>query len=566
MLLPVSNSALRAGVSAIRVPSVGLRENSWVVRGFLALVCVCVFATPASAAVQNSSGAVALVDATYEGLLGRSPDPDGGAYWAGLIDAGVRPGEVVQAIGDSTEYRRKLVTLAYEAILERRPDPSGHDYWAVGLVDRLSSRSLSVQLLSSQEYFLVAGGTDEAFIAALYRTLLDREPDAAGAAYWVGLLGDGVARAAISEQILASAEGILQPDLSIVESSPAAGATGSVDRIRIRLDRDVDVASSAVVVAVDGVRVTGTVVSDPADPAVLVFAASSKVPVKGQVVVTVFAATPTPGEGFAVSSVDYEFVAAVDPTADPTGELIVAFYGHPRAPVLGVAGEGTPEQALQRLRAQAAPYEVTGRPIVPAFELISTLVTASPGPDRLYRSRATDAELRRYLDVIRTVDGRLILDIQPGRADVLDEAQAYETLLIEPEVGLALDPEWVVGPNQTPSGRIGSLDAAEINRVSAYLSGLVGANDLPPKILIIHRFRRDMVTNPDLIESPPGVRILFHADGEGGPAAKIGDYDTLMPARFEKGIKIFYDEDVPTMTPAQLLQRANPDPTYVSYQ
>lgn len=252
--------------------------------------------------------------------------------------------------------------------------------------------------------------------------------------------------------------------------------------------------------------------------------------------------------------------------ANPAPELMVAFYGHPSAPVLGIAGEGTPARALSRLLDQAAPYAASGREIVPVFEMIATLVTASPGADGLYRSRADEAELRAYLDEIRAAGGRMILDIQPGRADVVDEARAFEGLLTEPDVGLALDPEWVVGPNQTPAGRIGTLDAADINRVSRYLSRLAADHDLPPRILIIHRFRPAMVTNTDAIVDRPGVRIIFHADGEGGPAAKIADYDNLLPPRFERGFKIFYDEDTNRLTPRQVLARLDPIPVYVSYQ
>lgn len=252
--------------------------------------------------------------------------------------------------------------------------------------------------------------------------------------------------------------------------------------------------------------------------------------------------------------------------ANPAPELMVAFYGHPSAPVLGVAGEGPPSRALSRLLDQAAPYAASGRETVPVFEMIATLVTAAPGADGLYRSRADEPELRAYLDEIRTVGGRLVLDIQPGRADVVDEARAYENLLIEPDVGLALDPEWVVGPTQTPAGRIGTLDAADINRVSRYLSRLAADHGLPPRILIIHRFRAAMVTNTDAIVDRPGVRIIFHADGEGGPAAKIADYDNLLPPRFERGFKIFYDEDTNRLTPREVLARLDPLPVYVSYQ
>ncbi len=535
---------------------------------FLIVALVATMSMTPAAAQEPAVDGGDFVSAAYVGLHGRDAGVFEVAYWSDFIANGVAPGRVLAEIGNSPEHRRHVVAALYQRILRRGPDAAGLDYWSGGLIDVFTAGALGREMLSSEEFFLSAGGTNRGFVASLYRTLLNRPPEPAGWDYWSALMADGVSRRAVANEFLRSSEGLLQPELSVEGSEPATDGAGSPRQIRVDLDRDIVAQASAVLVAVDGVRIDGSVSSDPADPSVLEFVAFGSVPEAGNVVVTVLATSRDTVGALTVERVDFGFTAAPgEPiVADPTGPLIVAFYGHPRAAVLGVAGEGTPEQALQRLLAQAAPYEVTGRPIVPAFELISTLVTASPGPDRLYRSRATEAELRRYLDVVRTVEGRLILDIQPGRADVLDEARAFESLLREPEVGLALDPEWVVGPNQTPRGRIGTLDAADINRVSAFLSELVLANELPAKILIIHRFKPGMVTNTDLIESPPGVRILFHADGEGGPAAKIADYDNLMPPRFEKGIKIFYDEDSPTMTPGQLLDRANPDPTLVSYQ
>ncbi len=534
---------------------------------FIVVVVTLVLAagvTPAGAA-DVPSESEQLVSAAYEGLLGRSPEPAGLAYWSGLIDQGARPGDAVKHIGDAQERRRFVVTRVYERVLDRSPDPAGLAYWSEGIIDRLTVAELTLQVLSSEEFFLRNGASNSGYVTGLYAKTLDRVPDRAGLDYWVGRLDDGAGRLAVARQFTRSAERLLQPDLSVESSIPSTGGSGPVDRIRVDLDRRFDPDTSAVIVSIDGRRVPGRVGADPLDDTVVVFEADGRTEAEtgSKVIVTVFAATAGP----LVESVDFSYRYAPGSTgADPTGELIVAFYGHPRTPLLGVAGEGTPDQALQALLLQADPYRSTGRPIVPAFEMIATLVTATPGEDRLYRTRATDVELRSYLDIIRSVDGRLILDIQPGRADVESEARAYEQLLVEPDVGLALDPEWVVGPTQTPRGRIGTLDASAINRVASYLSDLVAANDLPPKILIIHRFKAEMVTNAALIESPPGVRILFQADGEGGPAAKVADYDNLLPDRFEKGIKIFYDEDSPTMTPDQLLARTNPDPTYISYQ
>ena len=536
----------------------------WVIAVVLLVVAALVAPTPATAIPVDDAN---FVEEAYEGLLGRQPDAEGLAFWTGRLADGETRSRVVAQIGDSVEHRELVVRVAYREILDRSPDPGGLEYYSAGIIDRLTARSLRAQIFGSIEFYERSGGTNEDFLAELYQRILVREPDSSGRTFWLGQLANGRSRLSVAAAFLASAESIEQPSLSIINAIPAEGVfEGELSQIRLELDRPVDASSSAMVVAVDGRQLAGSTRGVNGAPEVLRFLPAER-PVTRvgravDVVVTVFA-----HDGTTIERSDYRFAYLPSSTSiTPGADLMVAFYGHPRAPVLGVAGEGTPAQALDRLLTQAAPYEASGKTVVPVFEMIATLVTASPGPDGLYRSRATEAELRPYLDTIRTVGGRMLLDIQPGRASVVDEAKAFEALLLEPDVGLALDPEWVVGPTQTPAGRIGTLDAAAINEVSAYLDALVEAAALPPKILIVHRFRPDMVTNTDAIISRPGVRIIFHADGEGGREAKIGDYDTLMPPRFERGIKIFYDEDVNQLNPTDILMLLDPVPVFVSYQ
>jgi len=536
----------------------------WVIAVVLLVVAALVAPTPATAIPVDDAN---FVEEAYEGLLGRQPDAEGLAFWTGRLADGETRSRVVAQIGDSVEHRELVVRVAYREILDRSPDPGGLEYYSAGIIDRLTARSLRAQIFGSIEFYERSGGTNEDFLAELYQRILVRESDSSGRTFWLGQLANGRSRLSVAAAFLASAESIEQPSLSIINAIPAEGVfEGELSQIRLELDRPVDASSSAMVVAVDGRQLAGSTRGVNGAPEVLRFLPAER-PVTRvgravDVVVTVFA-----HDGTTIERSDYRFAYLPSSTSiTPGADLMVAFYGHPRAPVLGVAGEGTPAQALDRLLTQAAPYEASGKTVVPVFEMIATLVTASPGPDGLYRSRATEAELRPYLDTIRTVGGRMLLDIQPGRASVVDEAKAFEALLLEPDVGLALDPEWVVGPTQTPAGRIGTLDAAAINEVSAYLDALVEAAALPPKILIVHRFRPDMVTNTDAIISRPGVRIIFHADGEGGREAKIGDYDTLMPPRFERGIKIFYDEDVNQLNPTDILMLLDPVPVFVSYQ
>ncbi len=549
-------------------------------RSFPSLLVALVVAATLVASVPRPSAAAptdadaALVDAAYTGLLGRTPDADGLAYWLAQLDAGVAPSTVVARIGDGPEQRRTLVAAAYREILGRSPDSSGLDFWAAALITRLPSQDLYGQLYGSPEYFDRSGGTAASFVRSLYGSILSRTPDSSGEAFWLDQLMTGRrSRADIARSFLSSPEAILRPALSIVEASPPSGSlAGALHRIEITLDQPVLVDGSAVLVSIDGIAVAGSVraavptaegeeatwthqlVFEPDSPTRPLVARG----VSASVVVTVFGY-----DGSAVAHTDYGFTYV--PTGGTLEELMVAYYGHATTGVLGVLGETPPEQALARLQAQAAPFAASGRPVMPVFELIATLVTANPGDDNLYRRRTDHALIQPYLETIRSAGGRLILDIQPGRADFEDEVRSYEPLLLHPEVGVALDPEWVVGPTQTPQGRIGTVDAEAINRVSAYLSTLVVANDLPNKVLIVHRFRPDMVTNTEAILSPPGVTVVFHADGEGSPGAKLGDYFGLLPDRFARGIKLFFDEDTRLMTPAELLA-LEPQPDFVSYQ
>lgn len=511
---------------------------------------------------EATAADTALIQAAFQGLLGRSAGPGELAYWESELDRGVPHRSVVARIGNSGEQRRFLVRTAYATILDRGPDAAGLDYWSAAVITRFSAREMHASFFASPEFYARSGGTDAGYVRGLYQVILSRTAEPAGVAFWVDRLASGTLRSQLAMQILATPEAVLQPDLSIVSSTPRARSlTTAMDRIRVGLDRTVVGGTSVLLVSVGGRSIPGETV-DGADGRSLEFTPTNdwwRTVSLDKVVVTVFAF-----DGTSVEHTDMSF--RLRPYPWSPDELMVAYYGHPRTGALGILGEGTPAQALARLRNQAAPYAASGRPVVPVFELIATLVTASPGSDGLYRSRESEATIRPYLNTVRGAGGRLILDIQPGRARFIDEVRAYAPLLREHDVGVALDPEWAVGPTGVPGGGgIGSIDAAEINEVSAYLSNLVLTHGLSPKVLVVHRFTPGMVTNTDAIVTRPGVTIVFHADGEGSAAAKYADYHDLLPDRFAKGIKVFYDEDPRVIPPAELLA-LRPQPSFVSYQ
>jgi hypothetical protein len=246
---------------------------------------------------------------------------------------------------------------------------------------------------------------------------------------------------------------------------------------------------------------------------------------------------------------------------------VVAFYGAPQTEELGALGIGSPAAAGRRLERQARPYRRGGRPVLPAFELIATIVQAAPGDDGDHSLRQTPRTIRRYLQAARARRALLILDIQPGRAPFMREVRAFRRFLEEPEVSLALDPEWSMAPGELPGQQIGSTDAATVNRVSRYLSRIVRARNLPQKLLVVHRFTHDMIRGDRRLERHPGVALTVNVDGFGDQPNKISKYRAFTRGRRDRhhGFKLFYEEDVNLMTPRQVL-RLRPRPELVVYE
>jgi hypothetical protein len=249
---------------------------------------------------------------------------------------------------------------------------------------------------------------------------------------------------------------------------------------------------------------------------------------------------------------------------------MVALYGNDRASVLGALGEQDPDAAAARLEQVTAPWRRPGdRPVLPAFELIATIATASPGPSGQYRSRSSDAHVQRYLDAARRHGVYLILDLQPGRSDFLTEAKAYERFLREPDVGLALDPEWrTEAPGRPGGGYVGQVDASEVNAVADWLAGLVAEEDLPEKLLVVHQFQIRMITNKDQLREPEGIALTIHMDGFGTRSQKLTTYRYVhVDEPWSNGFKLFYDEDINRFTANDLLDgAAQPIPDLVTYQ
>jgi hypothetical protein len=256
---------------------------------------------------------------------------------------------------------------------------------------------------------------------------------------------------------------------------------------------------------------------------------------------------------------------------------IVAYYGNLYSTQMGVLGEYPEPQMLAMLASTTAAWAAAdpATPVIPALDYIAVTAQASPGPDRKYRDRMPDSQMDKILAMAHQINGIVILDVQVGGSTVETEVPLLEKYLAMPNVELALDPEFDMHGGARPGTVIGTMDASDINFAAQFLANLVRENNLPPKILIIHRFTQDMVTNYKQITPLPEVQIVMDMDGFGTPAKKLTTYQYFIadePVQFT-GFKLFYKNDeIPSiagsdhlMTPSEVLKLI-PQPSFIQYQ
>ncbi len=246
-------------------------------------------------------------------------------------------------------------------------------------------------------------------------------------------------------------------------------------------------------------------------------------------------------------------------------------YSGGAAKSFGRLGIGDLQGRMNEIEKLGKKYATDGREPQPVMELIATVVQASPGKDGKYRSRTSDAEIARYLQVARRNKALLLLNIQPGRADFLAEVQALSRWLAEPDVGVALDPEWAVGPGQKPGHVFGHTSAAELNQVSLWLSQFVAEHQLPQKAFVVHQLSSRIISDVPGLRVRKNLAFVLSVDGIGSRKAKEETWRKLvkpLPPGVHAGFKLFFEEDREhgaLMTPPQVL-RLRPRPEYVLYE
>lgn len=254
---------------------------------------------------------------------------------------------------------------------------------------------------------------------------------------------------------------------------------------------------------------------------------------------------------------------------------IIAFYGNLYSTRMGVLGALPPDEMLDSLQSEVRRWEAADTLLTakPALHYIAVTAQRDPGKGSKYRIRMPDAQIQKVLEIAKRIDALVFLDIQVGRSTLQEEIPLLREYLKLPHVHLGIDPEYSMKTASVPGEKLGTMDAADINYASEYLAQIVAENNLPPKILVVHRFKTSMLTNYKRIETRPEVQLVIHMDGFGRRELKLSSYKqtiTNEPVQFA-GFKLFYKNDTVdpkmpfVMQPEEIL-KLNPVPVYIQYQ
>jgi hypothetical protein len=255
---------------------------------------------------------------------------------------------------------------------------------------------------------------------------------------------------------------------------------------------------------------------------------------------------------------------------------IVAYYGNPHSKKMGVLGEYPEQDMLSKLDKTVAMWKTAdpSTPVIPAIHLVTVVAQGAPGPGGTYNRRESANTIEQAYKWAQSRKGLLFVDIQAGHSTLQTELPLLVKYLQRPDVHLGVDPEFYMHYKREglrPSTKVGQMMSSDVNYVIGVLDKLVADNKLPPKILIVHRFRADMVPDAESIRPTPRVQVVMDMDGWGPPWLKFDsyrDYIATHPVQFT-GFKLFYHNDVrkgdSLLTPVEVL-RLLPRPLYIQYQ
>jgi hypothetical protein len=255
---------------------------------------------------------------------------------------------------------------------------------------------------------------------------------------------------------------------------------------------------------------------------------------------------------------------------------VVAYYGNLYSKKMGALGEFPKPEMLRRLKHEVDRWNAVDTVIksIPALHYICVTAQGDPGKDGKYRYRMPLRQIDTVLAMAKEINGLVFIDVQVGFSTLQEELPLLEKYLSMPNVHLGIDPEFALATKgKRPGSVIGTYDAKDINYAGNFLVDLVKKNNLPPKILVVHRFTKLMVTNSHNIQVHPELQVVMDMDGWGPPAKKKSTYYSWVnpePVQFT-GFKLFYKNDTERshekemLSPQEVLN-LRPRPIYIQYQ
>lgn len=160
-----------------------------------------------TAAVPQPFNNMQFVQQLYRDLLGREADDGGLTLLTSLLNSGsFRPVDAVGFLVSSEAYHTRQVNLLYNKYLGRDADTSGSKALTKYLQNGGTIENVARFLVSSDEYFQRAGGTNDGLLRTAYRDLFNREIDAGGLDTYTRAFAAGATRQAVVAALMSSDE------------------------------------------------------------------------------------------------------------------------------------------------------------------------------------------------------------------------------------------------------------------------------------------------------------------------------------------------------------------------
>jgi len=167
------------------------------------------------------------VDTLYVAFMGRGADPDGKAYWMGLLNAGLPRVDVFAGFANSAEfehlcnvagirrgmhapppggYAQMFIKRLYLTTLERPADPGGVAFWQGLAVDGMTGAAMAYEFVFSGEMER-RGLSNTEYIEILYNSMMGRVSDPEGMAFWLDMMErQGASRYTVFANFVMSSE------------------------------------------------------------------------------------------------------------------------------------------------------------------------------------------------------------------------------------------------------------------------------------------------------------------------------------------------------------------------